>query len=176
VTRSTPEEGPPLEKDDEIADLAVKVAERLIERRAVALMDGRESPISAVDIGMAATHRVMNSALMHRLPASLNNAIRVDTPERWQGLECKVMIVLHPLSGVVRPSSFDLETGRLCVMASRHQVALIVVSRDHVGETLKTYVPSAEQPIGQQDITGRGHVQHQEFWGRLETAGRIIST
>ena len=29
------------------------------------------------------------------------------------------MVVVHPLSGVADPSSFDLATGRLCVMASR---------------------------------------------------------
>ena len=60
--------------------------------------------------------------------------LRVDTPERWQGLERPVMIAVHPLSGVTDPSAFDLETGRLCVMASRHQSALIVLTRDHVGD------------------------------------------
>ena len=58
--------------------------------------------------------------------------VSVDTPERWQGLECKVMVMVHPLSGVVRPSAFDLETGRLCVMASRHKAGLLVVTRDHL--------------------------------------------
>ena len=38
--------------------------------------------------------------------------------------------MVHPLSGVVTPSDFDLETGRLCVMASRHKAGLIVLTRD----------------------------------------------
>lgn len=45
------------------------------------------------------------------------------------------MIAVHPLSGVLRPSAFDLETGRLCVMASRHLAGMVVLGRDHLGLT-----------------------------------------
>ena len=113
------------------------------------------APLAPADIGVTSSHRVMNSALAAAL-GSWANQIRVDTPERWQGLERPVMIAVHPLSGVADPSAFDLETGRLCVMASRHQAAFIVLTRDHVGETLRNYVPSAEQAPGRPDIVGRG--------------------
>ena len=49
---------------------------------------------------------------------------------------------------MVRPCPFDLETGRLCVMESRHKCALVLVSRDHVPATLEGYFPSAEQAVG----------------------------
>ena len=80
------------------------------------------------------------------------------------------MIAVHPLSGVIDPSAFDLETGRLCVMASRHQAGFIMLTRDHVGETLRNYVPSAEQAPGRPDIVGRGHDAHLRFWTQLEDA------
>ena len=84
------------------------------------------------------------------------------------------MIAVHPLSGVVRPSAFDLETGRLCVMASRHRSGLIVVSRDHVAETLDTHIPSAEQAVGRPDVSGRGHSQNLRFWMDLSDDRRIV--
>jgi hypothetical protein len=105
----------------------------------------------------------MNTAIQNELPSGLSK-IRVTTPERWQGLQRPVMIAVHPLSGVMFPSSFDLETGRLCVMASRHESACIFVTRDHVGETLDTHLPIADQALGRSDIVGRGHSQHTEFW------------
>jgi hypothetical protein len=112
----------------------------------------------------------MNSAIHLALPAKTRDprlGIRVDTPERWQGLERKVIILVHPLSGVVRPSAFDLETGRLCVMASRHRAGMVVVSRDHVPAMLDSCFPGAEQAVGHPDVTGRGHSQHVRFWETL---------
>jgi superfamily I DNA and/or RNA helicase len=115
----------------------------------------------------------MNARIAELLPPELKG-VRVDTPERWQGLERELMIMVHPLSGVVDPSSFDLETGRLCVMASRHRGGLVVVSRDHVGESLEEVTPSADQAVGQPDVNGRGHARHLGFWNGIEEAGRFV--
>lgn len=175
VTLPTPAGGPPLERDDELAGLAVRVVARLLERGARIRIDEETRPLEPRDIGLAATHRIMNAAMELALPDQYRNHVRVDTPERWQGLERKVMIVVHPLSGVVRPSAFDLETGRLCVMASRHRAALVVVTRDHVGDTLGRYIPSADQPVGKPDATGRGHARHLGFWETLERQDRVIA-
>ena len=71
------------------------------------------------------------------------------------------------------PSAFDLETGRLCVMASRHQSALVVLARDHIGSTLADSVPSAGQAPGRPDTVGRGHDAHIRFWTALESQDRI---
>ncbi len=180
VTRPTTDDPPPSDTDREMAELAVMIAERLVERKAkVQLLDddngNRERTLTGADIAIAATHRVMNQLIDRQLRSSTNlQDVRVDTPERWQGLERLVTIVVHPLSGVLKPSSFDLETGRLCVMASRHRGGLIVVGRDHIGDTLDGFIVSADQPIGRPDITGRGHHQHLAFWGSLESQNRIV--
>jgi hypothetical protein len=175
VTVPTPDAGPPLERDEDVADVAARVAARVLERNTRFHQDGSVRTLEPRHIGLAATHRVMNTELNARLPGNLRGRLRVDTPERWQGLECPVMIVVHPLSGVTRPSAFDLETGRLCVMASRHRGGLIVVTRDHLADTLDDLIPSAEQAVGRPDVVGRGHAQHRLFWERLQSGGRVVA-
>ena len=180
LTLPTPTCGPPLELDAEIAASAAQVAVRALERKCMAAADdsGLGTELLPCDIGIAATHRVVNSAVLGYLPSHLRDqehGIRVDTPERWQGLQRKLMIVVHPLSGVVNPSDFDLETGRLCVMASRHRSGMVIVSRDHVPTTLRSHIPWAEQAVGRPDIAGRGHHQHLQLWETLDGSGALVS-
>jgi hypothetical protein len=177
VTIDTPEHGPPLEEDREVAALAAALVRRILDRKAHAVIDetGIATPVAADEIGITSTHRAMNGAIERALPEGLRSVVRVDTPERWQGLERKVMVAVHPLSGVIHPSAFDLETGRLCVMASRHRSGLIVVTRDHIPLTLETHIPAAEQAVGRPDVTGRGHQQHLGFWEQLAGRDRILN-
>jgi hypothetical protein len=173
VTLQTGAEGPPLEVDLEVAGAAADVVLRLLERGA-RIGDGvDERSLEAHDIGVSATHRVMNNAIRNALGRAAE-LVRVDTPERWQGLERKLMVAVHPLSGVASPTAFDLNTGRLCVMASRHRAGLVFVSRDHVGRTLESYIPAAEQAVGQPDVVGRGHAHHETFWDRLASRGQLL--
>ena len=172
LTVPTPEHGPPIEVDPDIAAVAADVIADLLDSGAKVRIGNGDRPLEAKDIGVSSSHRVMNSALTAAL-AKWGGQLRVDTPERWQGLERPLMIAVHPLSGVMDPSAFDLETGRLCVMASRHQSALIVLTRDHVGDTLANFVPSAGQAPGRPDIVGRGHDAHLRFWEALADQDRI---
>lgn len=174
VTIPTPDAGPPLERDEEVAATAAKLVMRILQQGARVRDDGAERALAPKAIGISSTHRAMNTALYLALPEPLRGRVIVDTPERWQGLERDVMIAVHPLSGVVRPSEFDLETGRLCVMASRHRAALIIVSRDHVGDTLARTIPSAAQAVGRPDVAGRGHKVHTDLWGALEREARVV--
>lgn len=167
LTQPTGADGAPIETDRELAKVAAKIAQRIIDRGCLISTSPREHDaprkIKPIDIGIVSTHNQMNTAIQAELSRDLSE-VHVTTPERWQGLQRAVMIAIHPLSGVMSPSSFDLETGRLCVMASRHQSACIFVARDHVGETLDTHMPVADQALGCGDIVGRGHQQHTEFW------------
>lgn len=162
LTLPTPDDGAPAD-DRELADACAQVVRRLLDRRAVAVMGDDRAVLTAGDIGLVATHRATNARLVEAL-GDLAESVRVDTPERWQGLERKVMVAVHPLSGVTAPSGFDLATGRLCVMASRHQVGLVVVSRDHVGATLDECVAVADQAPCVGDANGRGHALHTAAW------------
>ncbi len=174
ITVPTPDHGPPVEEDRELAEHAARLVKRLLHRGARVRIDGKVAPLEPAHIGICATHRAMNAAVDLALPQELRGEVIVDTPERWQGLERPVMIIIHPLSGVLKPSEFDLETGRLCVMASRHQVAMFVLARDHVADTLGSTIPSASQPLGRADITGRGLKDNLTFWETLESGGRVV--
>jgi hypothetical protein len=101
--------------------------------------------------------------------------VKVDTAERWQGLERKLMVIVHPLSSTPDPDfDFDLGTGRLCVMASRHQHGMVVVSRDHVSDTLSGLMPPATQPLGRPDEASRSLRAHRRFMRCvLEGSGRV---
>lgn len=179
-TIPTPDCGPPLELDEEIGKVAVSLAERLVQRSAEFELsdDSRQKGAEKLrpeHIGLCATHRIMNTYIQLNLPKGLQAKAHVDTPERWQGLERPIMIFVHPLSGVTQPSAFDLDTGRLCVMASRHKIAFIVVARDHVPDTLEDYICSADQAVGCDDTTGRGLDRHLRFWRGLSDGGRVVA-
>ncbi len=174
LTLDTPPQGPPIEVDNGIAVAAATIVSDLLLSGAMVRSENCASrPLRPSDIGVSSTHRVMNSELSKALSPWMPD-LRVDTPERWQGLQRPMIIVIHPLSGVTAPSSFDLDTGRLCVMASRQQAGLILLSRDHVGETLSNYIPSADQAPGRPDVVGRGHDAHYRFWTELTSQGRAI--
>ncbi len=179
MTLPTPDDGPPVEIDDDIADLVANIVRGLLDGETMVShgSETRKKPgtLTVSDIGIVSTHRSMNTRVHYRLPKRYQHVIRVDTPERWQGLEKKVMIAVHPLSGITEPSAFELETGRLCVMASRHQAGLILVTRDHVSDTLREHIVSAEQPVGRPDVAGRGHDRHTRFWHRLVDADSVVA-
>jgi hypothetical protein len=174
LTLPTPESGPPLEEDVELAETAAGVARRIVERGATIVSEAGTRPLEPKDIGLTATHRVMNTRIADAL-GDLAGDVRVDTPERWQGLERQVMIAVHPLSGVVHPTAFDLSTGRLCVMASRHRVGLVIVTRDHLPTTLAEHLPIADQAVGLPDDAGRGHAQNLAVWTQLAESGRVVA-
>ena len=173
-------DGAPMETDMELAQVAADFVSRLLALQCEVSTSAKETNapriLTASDIGIVSTHNQMNSAIHSCLPADLagEHGIRVTTPERWQGLERAVMIAVHPLSGVQTPSAFDLETGRLCVMASRHQSACIFITRDHVGDTLNSHLPAADQALGRGDTIGRGHAQHTAFWRYHEKRNLIV--
>lgn len=176
LTIPTADEGPPMHSDGELAKHASALVQRLLNRDARVRIDSKTQILRPEDVGICSTHRVMNSELALTLPRPLRGKVIVDTPERWQGLERPLMIFVHPLSGVVRPSSFDLETGRLCVMASRHTAGAVILARDHVTETLEGCIPSATQPIGRPDISGRGLFDNLSFWSSLRDRGQVMSS
>ena len=158
-----------IDTDFELAEAIANATVRILKQtQAVRTSAGDPKhgrPLLPEDVGICATHRAMNAAIRSALPSRLlDSGVVVDTPERWQGQQRPVMVIAHPLSGIEHPSGFDLETGRLCVMASRHQSALLVMSRDHVKQTLDSHMPSATQSPGLPDGVGGGHSIHAKFW------------
>ncbi|KUN01369.1 helicase [Streptomyces yokosukanensis] len=132
--------------DPEAVRAVAAVVRRLLDRGGAATSErapGTPLPLTADRIAVGTAHRDQAAAVRAAL-AELGVAdVTVDTANRLQGREYDVTVVLHPLSGRPDATAFHLETGRLCVLASRHRHACIVVCRAGVGDLLDDY-PSTE--------------------------------
>jgi hypothetical protein len=128
--------------DREAVSAVADVVRRLLQRGPVAYSERAPGgvPVTADRIAVGAAHRDQVAAIRHALAGV---PVTVDTANRLQGREYDVTVVLHPLSGRRDASAFHLEAGRLCVLASRHRHACIVVARAGIAELLDAH-PSAE--------------------------------
>lgn len=85
------------------------------------------------------------------------------------------MVIVHPPPGVKQSGVFDLAATRLCPMASRRQVALVVVLRDRLADMLENYLSVAGRPVDDPDLSGAGHVRHPDFRLSFQAQHRVIA-
>lgn len=131
--------------DAQAVQVVADLATQLVRRGGTARSEQGEHPVSAERIAVGAAHRDQVAAIKQ---AGLPPGVTVDTANRLQGREYDVTIVLHPLSGRRDATAFHLESGRLCVLTSRHRHACVVVARAGIAELLDAH-PSAEPvPLG----------------------------
>ncbi|MFR9797463.1 AAA domain-containing protein [Streptomyces sp. MS06] len=131
--------------DPEAVRAVAAVVRRLLDRGGASVSErsAEPAPLTADRIAVGTAHRDQAAAVRAALAELGAGGVAVDTANRLQGREFEVTVVLHPLSGRPDATAFHLETGRLCVLASRHRHACIVVCRAGVGELLDDY-PSTE--------------------------------
>ncbi|WP_020663165.1 AAA domain-containing protein [Amycolatopsis benzoatilytica] len=134
--------------DSETIQTAADLAVRLLDRGAVGTCerhaDGRV--LEPRDIAIGVAHRDQADLVRIALARSGRpnaTGVAVDTANRLQGREFEVVIVVHPLSGRRDATAFHLETGRLCVLASRHRQSCIVVAREGITDLLDSH-PSSD--------------------------------
>jgi hypothetical protein len=130
--------------DAEAAAACAALAARALSRGAVTVSESSPAgtPLSADRIAIGAAHRDQVAAIRSFLPAAAAG-VTVDTANRLQGREYDLTVVLHPLSGRRDATAFHLESGRLCVLTSRHRHACVVVARAGIAELLDAH-PSTE--------------------------------
>jgi hypothetical protein len=130
--------------DGEAAAACAELALRVLRLGTVAYSERAPggSPVTADRIAIGAAHRDQVAAI-RALLGPAGDGITVDTANRLQGREYDVTVVLHPLSGRRDASAFHLESGRLCVLTSRHRHACLVVARAGIPELLDAH-PSTE--------------------------------
>ncbi|UGY91570.1 AAA domain-containing protein [Streptomyces gobiensis] len=131
--------------DPEAVAAVARVVRRLLDRGGVAVSERAPDPVplTADRIAVGTAHRDQAAAVRSALAGLGITGATVDTANRLQGREFDVTVVLHPLSGRPDATAFHLETGRLCVLASRHRHACVVVCRAGVPELLDEH-PSTE--------------------------------
>ncbi|WP_217134967.1 AAA family ATPase [Streptomyces sp. AC558_RSS880] len=130
--------------DTQTLQAAADLADRLLVRGAVATCERHPGGrlLGAGDIAIGVAHRdqadLVRTALARTgIPGAQD--VAVDTANRLQGREFEVVIVVHPLSGRRDATAFHLEAGRLCVLASRHRQACIVVAREGIADLLDSH-------------------------------------
>jgi hypothetical protein len=170
-----------LRTDAEAVDACAELAARVLLRGAVTLSERPGGPhdVTADRIAIGVAHRDQAAAVRRALRARAAaypvltgperdiTRVVVDTANRLQGREFDVMIMLHPLSGRRDATAFHLEAGRLCVLASRHRHACIVVARAGIPELLDAH-PSAEPVhLGVPVKFPDGWEAHQSFMAHL---------
>lgn len=134
--------------DNEGATAAASLAARLLTRRAVGICERHPGGqiVGPGDIAIGVAHRDQADQIRQALALTtptFASAIRVDTANRLQGAEFAVTIMVHPLSGRRDATNFHLEAGRLCVLASRHRHACIMIARAGIADLLDTH-PSTD--------------------------------
>ncbi|WP_042420963.1 AAA domain-containing protein [Streptacidiphilus anmyonensis] len=129
--------------DPEAVAAVAAVVARLLARGGEARSERGSAAVDASRIAVGTAHRDQAAAVRGALAALGVTDVTVDTANRLQGREYDVTVVLHPLSGRPDATAFHLETGRLCVLASRHRHACIVVTRAGISELLDAH-PSTE--------------------------------
>lgn len=150
-------EAPTVRDDPVVATTLVTLAQRLLARNAIVRAEWpadlrKGARLDPSNLAIAVAHRDQRARvreLLDRIPPL--RLATVDTANRLQGREYDVVLVWHPLSGRTDASAFHLDTGRLCVMTSRHRQACILVSRAGLPEMLDDHIPSGQRPRGARD-------------------------
>jgi hypothetical protein len=158
-----------LDDDPDIAEALASAAARLLERGA--LVNGEPLTESRIAIGAART--IQADAVRALLVARGHADITVDTANRLQGREFDVTLVWHPLSGRQDASAFHLETGRLCVLLSRHRFACIVVARAGIRDLLDRHPRSSPVYLDVPPKFPDGWRAHQVVMEHLERAAHL---
>jgi hypothetical protein len=174
VALTIPGSSPPHEEADlELALTMAHLADRLLVRQGEWV---GERTLTEADIGCIDPHVISGSAVSDALRQRRRNTIRVDTVEKWQGLQMPISIVRHPLTSPAKPTGFDLEAGRWCVALSRHQIGCIIVARESVTDVIGDYVHTCDTvAAGARDTTWNGFQAHRTIWNELLDQGRVFA-
>lgn len=169
---------PPLiagEVDLELADEIVWTISRVLTRGA-SFHDGRGAvTVTPAMIGVACAHVAQVNAIRERLGPALSDVF-VETANRFQGLERPLMFVQHPLSGRADATEFHLDSGRLCVLLSRHRVACWIFGREGISRQLRRYAPVGDRSLGiSDDPEFEGWRANMDFMRSLVQRRRIYS-
>ncbi|WP_308169578.1 AAA family ATPase [Acrocarpospora catenulata] len=126
--------------DPDVAEACAGLARRVVERGTLAHDEQGSHRVDPHRVAVGCAHNDQVTAVR---AAGVPEGVTVDTANRLQGREYDVTIVWHPLSGRRDATAFHLESGRLCVLTSRHRHACVVVARAGIADLLDQHPPSS---------------------------------
>jgi hypothetical protein len=131
--------------DPEVVAHLVALARGLCTGEARTTDERRTRPLKSRDIAIGVAHTDQRDHVRTALDRAGLPQVTVDTANRLQGRQFEITLVWHPLSGRRDATAFHLETGRLCVLASRHRQACVVVARAGIEAQLHEF--PADEPV-----------------------------
>lgn len=113
------------------AGLIADMLARLMQRSPMVVCERSRTPtpLLADRVAVAVSHNEQKAMMIQLLALRGLGNVEVNTANKLQGLEFDLVFAWHPLSGNLNVDEFHLEAGRLCVMATRHRHACIMVGR-----------------------------------------------
>jgi hypothetical protein len=161
--------------DAGIARAIAETVDRLLARSARVLVHTDEGfrDLSARDVMVIATHHDQ----LAQLAPLLDPEVQLGTADSLQGEDAPIVLAWHPLSGAPEPDTFHCDAGRTCVMLTRHTVAVILFTRDGVGEMLDDQQPTdLLVPGNARDSVRRAWRAQRTLFSRLTDDGRVHRT
>lgn len=141
--------------DFELAETLAALVDVLLTRGAnvVDELTQKGKPLDAGRVAVVAAHNDQVHAVRYALAQRGQDPdqIVVSTANKIQGREYDVVLVWHPLAGRRDATAFHLESGRMCVMLSRHRHACIVVGRAGAGRLLAEFPDSDPIFLGESE-------------------------
>lgn len=108
-------------------------------------------PVTAADLAVVCAHVTQAAAV--RATLADHPGVLVGTANQLQGLERHAVVVMHPLAGYRDASGFTADTGRACVMLSRHRAHLTVILDDRTRDVLAAADSTAPGVAGHLALT-----------------------
>ncbi len=134
-----------------IADLVCRALHPSRPADAVCEHHPTGSRLAAGRVAVGASHNEQVRALRREMAARGQHEVIVETANRLQGLEFDLVIAWHPLAGLHALDGFHLDSGRLCVLTTRHRHGCVVVGRAGDRDLLEGIPPTGEAWLGRDD-------------------------
>jgi hypothetical protein len=119
-------------------------------------------------IAIGVSHNDQKAMIRTLLDSAGLGAVVVDTANKLQGLEFDFSICWHPMAGLDEADEFHLESGRMCVMCTRHRHSCVVIGRAGDRELVAGLPPATPAWPGVEfDHILRGWEVHQSVFSAL---------
>lgn len=147
---------------DLITRLSARTCKLVCERHPM----GAELVAERIAVGVS--HNDQKAMIRAMLDHAGVTGVVVDTANKLQGLEFDFVVCWHPMAGLDEADEFHLESGRMCVMCTRHRHACVVVGRSGDRGLVEGLAPSTPAwPGSGADEMLRGWEVHRSVFSAL---------
>lgn len=144
-----------------IAERIADIVEDLVTSPITATSEAGVKTLGAKDILVGVSTNEQADEVMFHLAERKITDVAVLTANKAQGLQFDVAVVWHPLAGLSSLSAFHVDTGRLCVLTTRHTQALFVVGTKRDAHLLRGVPLDSPVYPGRRDPVLAGWYAHQ---------------